>query len=193
MALASNGKDVVVKSTKIDSGPDSIGVLIYYNTDGTVRNWVRYDDVDINTEEDHVDRSFCDMDQNGNVFVVWEDKRFGGLTDDNHSQIFGRFFNPAGEPAGPSFPVYENWQSEPSFVDYGGGIGSLPRGDLEQPRCALNNQAAAVISASTLMPDLPDLVKQLANAFSLPLNEAVIRIFQNPLGAPAPVQDWSVY
>ena len=50
-----------------------------------------------------------------------------------------------------------------------------------------------MISASTLMPDLPDLVKQLANAFSLPLNEAVIRIFQNPLGAPAPVQDWSVY
>ncbi|MDX9755654.1 MAG: hypothetical protein RBU29_16940 [bacterium] len=192
MALASNGKDLVVKSAKIEAGQEAAGILIYYNTDGTVKHWVRFDDVDLDAEPPQVDRTFCDMDTRGNVFVVWEDKRFGGLQDDGYSQIFGRFFNAAGEPYGPSFPVFQNWQAEPSTVDYGGGIGAVPRGDQTQPRCAINDQGAAVISASTLMPDLPDAVKQLSNAFGLVLTDVVVRFFENPYAESA-LHNWPIY
>ncbi len=191
MALSSNGKDLVVKSTTLDAGQDSIGVLIYYNTDGTVRNWVRFDDIDLGVDFAMVDRTFCDMDPSGNVFVVWEDGRFGGDLDDGHNQIFGRFFNSEGEPFGPSFPVFENWKSEPTYVDYG-GLGEIPAGSIEQPRCAMNGQVAAVIDATIIMPEIPDMLIQLANAFELPLNEAVVRIFENPY-EPAAVNDWSLF
>lgn len=193
MALASNGKDLVVKSSRISDGLDSVGVLIYYNTDGTVKHWVRFDDVDLENEIGQLDRTFCDMDENGNVFVVWEDKRFGGASEDGHSQVFGRFFDKDGEPYGPSFPVYENWRSEPEFVDYGGSIGQVPVGDLNQPRCALNGKVAVAISASSIMPNIPDTLKQLSSAFSLVLNEAVVRIFENPLVEDTPINEWSVY
>lgn len=192
MALASNGKDLVVKSIKLETGSEGIGILVYYNTDGTVRHWVRFDDTDFNLEPGMVDRTFCDMDQNGNVFVVWEDLRFGGDQAGEHAQVFGRFFDKDGKPAGSSFPVFENWKKEPETVDYGAGVGLVPRGELTQPRCAINNQVAAVISNSTLMPDIPEVVKQLSAAFGLVMAEPVVRIFQNPL-AGADVREWSVY
>jgi len=191
MALASNGKDLVVKSTTLEAGEDSIGVLVFYNTDGTVRNWVRFDDVNLEEDFAMVDRTFCDMDENGNVFVVWQDQRFGGDIDGNHNQIFGRFFNSEGEPHGPSFPVFENWKSEPTYIDYG-DLGEIAAGSIEQPRCAINSQVAAVIDATTIYPDIPDMLIQLANAFQLPLNEAVVRIFENPY-KPAAVGDWSLF
>ncbi len=192
MALASDGKDRVVKTVKVESGPDSVGLLIYYNTDGTVSHFVRFDDVVIEDEVAMVDRTFCDMDENGNVFVVWEDKRFGGDLVDGHSQVFGRFFNKEGEPFGPSFPVFENWKSEPEFIDYGGSVGNIAVGDLQQPRCALNNQVAAVVSPSTIMPGLSDTIKQLSSAFDLVLDEPIVRMFKNPY-AEDNVKDWSVF
>ncbi len=192
MALASNGSDTVVKSINVQSGPDSAGVLIYYNTDGTVRQHVRFDDINIETDVAMVDRTFCDMDENGNVFVVWQDGRFGGDIDGGHNQIFGRFFNAEGEPFGPSFPIYENWRSEPEYVDYG-SVGSIPAGDIEQPRCALNNQTAVVIDATNILPDMPDTVKQLSAAFDMVLSEAVIRIFENPYKSDTYVEEWSVF
>ncbi len=193
MAWASNGNDLLVKSTTVQSGPDSIGVLIYYNTDGTVRNFVRFDDTDLTTDVAMVDRTFCDMDENGNVFAVWQDGRFGGEFDEGHNQIFGRFFDASGEPAGPSFPVFENWRSEPEMVEYGGSIGSIPAGDVEQPRCAINNQAAVVIDATNILPDMPDTIKQLSSAFNLVLTEAVLRIFENPFEDESPVEHWSLF
>lgn len=192
VSLASNGKDIVVKSAVINSGPDSVGILIYYNLDGTVKRYVRFDDVVIDDEIALVDRSFCDMDENGNVFVVWEDKRFGGDSNDGHSQVFGRFFNQDGEPFGPSFPVYENWKSEPEFIDYGGSIGDVPAGDQQQPRCSINNQVAAVVSASTIMPGISDTIKQLSSAFGLVLDEPIVRLFKNPF-AEDDVAAWSIY
>lgn len=190
MALASNGKDTVVKSLKVESGGDSIGALVYYNTDGTVRDWVRFDDVNLDEEIGRVDRTFCDMDENGNVFVVWEDNRFG---EAEHAQIFGRFFDADGNPFGPSFPVYENWRPEPEFVDYGGSIGQVPAGEIEQPRCALNSQVGAVISASTLMLEIPDIVKQLSSGFDLVLSEAVVRIFKNPFADQTALNEWPIH
>ncbi|MDP8245687.1 MAG: hypothetical protein P9L94_16505 [Candidatus Hinthialibacter antarcticus] len=192
ISLASNGKDVVVKSAMISSGPDSIGILIYYNLDGSVSHYVRFDDVVIEDEVAMIDRTFCDMDENGNVFVIWEDKRFGGDSIDGHSQVFGRFFNKDGDPFGPSFPIYENWRSDPEFIDYGGAIGEVAVGDQQQPRCALNNQVAAVVSASTIMPGLSDTIKQISSAFGLVLDEPVVRIFKNPY-AEDEVGAWSVY
>jgi hypothetical protein len=196
MALASNGKDLVVKSTNVSSGQDSIGVLIYYNTDGTVRNWVRFDDIDLANDLPRVDRTHCDMDENGNVFVVWQDQRFGGDVD-GHEQIFGRFFNSKGEPAGPSFPVFQNWRKEQDTVDYGGSIGQVPAGDYQQPRCAINSQVAAVIDATTVVPGIPDVVKQLSEAFldalGQPLDEAVVRIFKNPFAPPVAVEEWELF
>lgn len=192
MALASNGKDLVVKSTTVSIGQDSVGVLIYYNTDGTVHDWVRFDDTDLDNDYAMVDRTHCDMDENGNVFVVWQDNRFGGAEVGEHAQIFGRFFNSEGEPAGPSFPVYENWREEQEWVDYGPDVGEVPAGDIEQPRCAINSQVAAVIDAATIMPEIPDIVKQLSAAFGMVLNEAVIRIFKSPF-APESVEDWSLF
>ncbi|RJP21407.1 MAG: hypothetical protein C4527_23580 [Candidatus Omnitrophota bacterium] len=193
MAWASNGKDLLVKSINVQSGPDSVGVLIYYKPDGTVRNFVRFDDTDITRDVAMVDRTFCDMDENGNVFVVWQDKRFGGDRDSGHKQIFGRFFNAEGVPAGPSFPVYENWRSEPDTVNYGGSIGVIPAGDLEQPRCAMNSQIAAVIEATNILPDFPDAVKQLSSAFGMTLGEAVLRLFENPFYDETLVKEWSIY
>ncbi|MBZ0257552.1 hypothetical protein K8I31_15910, partial [bacterium] len=192
VAMASNGKDMVVKSANISSGPDSIGVLFYYNLDGSVDHFVRFDDVVIEDEIAMVDRTFCDMDQNGNVFVIWEDKRFGGDSNDSNTQVFGRFFDKDGVPYGPSFPIYENWVNDPQFIDYGGVIGNVGLGDQQQPRCALNNQVAAVVSASTIMPGLSDLIKQLSSAFGLVLDEPVVRIFKNPF-AEQDVQSWSIY
>ncbi len=188
MALASNGGDMVVKSVNIEEAGESIGVLIYYNTDGTVNQLVRFDDVNIDEEIPQVGRTFCDMDENGNVFVVWEDNRFGG---GDHAQVFGRFFDAAGEPFGPSFPVFENWKSEPEFVDYG-GLGQIPAGEQEQPRCALNGQAAGVISAANILPDQPGIIVDLSNAFDLVLTEATVRMFKNPF-AEADVTEWALY
>jgi len=196
MALASNGKDLVVKSTTLGGTDGQVGVLIYYNTDGTVRKWVRFDDVDVTQETPRVDRTHCDMDENGNVFVVWQDGRFGGDIDGGYRQIFGRFFNNQGEPAGPSFPVYQNWKKEPVTTNYGTKIGDVPAGDHQQPRCAINSQVAAVIDGTTIMPDLPDTVKQVSDAFYDALgdvfDEAVVRIFKNPF-AGTPVDHWDVY
>lgn len=189
MALAGDGKDTVVKSVSISEGGESVGVLIYYNTDGTVRKFVRFDDVNVDEEIPAVDRTFCDMDENGNVFVVWQDNRFGG---GEHAQVFGRFFDADGEPFGPSFPVFENWRSEPEFVDYG-GLGQVPAGDIEQPRCALNSKTAAVISASNILPDQPATVAALSNAFGLILTEATVRMFKNPFADVSEVPEWSIY
>ncbi|MEW6234878.1 MAG: hypothetical protein AB1656_05785 [Candidatus Omnitrophota bacterium] len=196
MAIASNGKDLVVKSTTLSSGTDQVGVLIYYKTDGTVRNWVRFDDVDTSVDIARVDRTFCDMDENGNVFVVWQDERFGGEENDGYKQIFGRFFNSQGEPAGPSFPVFENWKKDPVETNYGSKIGDVPAGDHQQPRCAINGKIAVAIDGTTIMPDLPDTVKLVSDAFYDALgdvfDEAIMRIFQNPF-AGAPVEDWELY
>ena len=196
MALASNGKDLVVKSTTLSGGGGQIGVLIYYNTDGTVRHWVRFDDVDLGQDTPMVERTHCDMDENGNVFVVWQDERFGGDIDDGHRQIFGRFFNSQGEPAGPSFPVFQNWKPEPVTVNYGTKIGDVPAGNYHQPRCAINGHVAVVIDGSTILPDLPDTVKQVSAAFYDALGEVfdepVVRIFKNPF-AGTPVDHWDVY
>lgn len=188
---ASNGADLVVKTTQLSEGPDTIGLLIYYNTDGTVRNWVRFDDIDIAEEVAMVDRSFCDMDQNGNVFIVWEDERFGGDSDEGYTQVFGRFFNKDGDPYGPSFPVYENWIDDPVDVDYS-PFGSVPAGVHYQPRCALNNDVAVVVSGSTILPDIPGLYKELSAAFDLVLSDVVVRMFENP-GAEENVERWSLY
>lgn len=194
MAIASNGKDLVVKSTTLSGDAGQIGVLIYYKTDGTVRNWVRFDDVDISKEPSKVNRTHCDMDENGNVFVVWQDGRFSGDTQTN--QIFGRFFNSKGEAAGPSFPVFKNWKKEPVLVNYGTKIGEVPAADHQQPRCAINSKIAVVIDGTTIMPDMPDIVKQVSAAFYDALNdvfdEAVMRIFKNPF-APVSVEDWDLF
>lgn len=186
---ASDGKDTVVKSINVEEGAESVGVLVYYNTDGTVDKFIRFDDVNIDDDLPMVGRTFCDMDENGNVFVVWEDNRFGG---GDHGQAFGRFFNADGEPFGPSFPIYENWKSEPTFVDYG-GLGQIPAGEIEQPRCSLNGQTAAVISATNLLPDQPDIIAQLSNAFSLVLTEATVRMFKSPFADDTNVTQWSLY
>ncbi|MFH1743311.1 MAG: hypothetical protein ABIH23_30260 [bacterium] len=190
MAMASNGKNLVVKSVNIGEGTDSIGILIYYNTDGTVRNWVRFDDTNLDEEIGGVDRTFCDMDENGNVFVVWLDERVGSA--DGELQIYGRFFNSEGEPYGPSFPVYANTRTEVEMLDY--GYREFGAGAFSQPRCAINSQVAAVIDASTIVPDIPDIIKQLAQAFDgvAMISDAVVRIFENPY-APVGVQDWSLY
>lgn len=193
MALAGNGSGLVVKSVPLSASGESIGLLIYYNTDGSVSHWTRFDDTDLNEEPGRVDRTFCDMDSSGNVFVVWEDQRFGGDMDEGHTQVFGRFFDRDGEPHGPSFPVFENWRSEAAFLDYGGGIGSTPMGDHQQPRCALGDGAAAVISASNIVPGVPDVVKQLSNAFGLIMTEATVRVFENPYAEESSIGDWSVY
>jgi len=49
-----------------------------------------------------------------------------------------------------------------------------------------------VMDGTTIVPGVPDLMKQLAKAFGLPLNDPVLRIFENPL-KPVDVQDWSIY
>ena len=196
MAIASNGKDLVVKSTTLSADGNQIGVLIYYNTDGTVKNWVRFDDVNIDTESPKVNRTHCDMDADGNVFVVWQDGRFVGDATSGANQIFGRFFNSKGVPAGPSFPVYQNWKKEPTMVDYGTKIGEVPVGDRQQPRCAINGKVAAVIDGTTIITPVPDTVKQVSDAFYDALgdvfDEAVVRIFKNPFAA-TPVEIWEIY
>ncbi len=193
MALASDGKNTVVKSTTISDGVDTVGVLIYYNADdGTVKNTVRFDDVDLAVEMAAVDRTHCDMDVNGNVFVVWQDGRFGGSEEGGgYNQIFGRFFDKDGVPFGPSFPVYQNWKEEPVAMDYGGSIGEVPMGDNQQPRCAINDQVAAVVCATNIVPDFPDTLKEMSSAFGLIIDEAVVRIFKNPLAVD--VADWAIY
>ncbi|HOE11372.1 MAG TPA: hypothetical protein PLQ35_09540 [bacterium] len=187
--IASNGKDLVVKSVKVESGNDAIGALIYYNVDGSVRNWVRFDESDLVNYYGLVDRTSVDMDENGNVFVVWQDGRFGEA--EGELQIFGRFFDKNGNPHGGEFPVFKNYRTEPSVVDYG-PYGQVPAGDIHQPRCAINSQVAAVMDGTTIVPGVPDLMKQLAKAFGLPLNDPVLRIFENPL-KPVDIQDWSIY
>lgn len=189
MCIASNGSDTIVKTIKLEAAGESIGVLIYYNTDGTVRNFVQFDGINVDEEIPAVDRTFCDVDENGNVFVVWEDERFGGS---EHTQAFGRFFNAAGEPYGPGFPIFENWKSEPEFVDYGGSIGQVGRREETEPRCAINNEVAVVVSGTTILDDLPETTKQLSSAFALIINDPIVRIFKNPY-AEAQVNEWELY
>lgn len=190
--MAANA-DTVVRSVHIDDSGVQIGALMYYNTDGTVRNYVRFDDTDIELADPKVDRSSCDIDSNGNVFVVWEDE--SELYDSDFTQIFGRFFDSEGVPAGPSFPVYENWDpTGAATVDYGGSTGVVARGAYEQPRAALNSKVSMVISASNIMPDFPDAtIQQLAEAFYgvAFLTEPVVRIFENPFYVD--VESWELH
>ena len=191
--LASNGTDVVRALPVPESQGAQIGLLIYYNTDGTVRTHARFDDVDFTVEDAAVDRTWCDVDSNGNVFVCWIDGRFG---DDSFRQVFGRFFDRDGNPHGPSFPVFESWSSDGRTVDYGGAIGVLGAGNSGQPRCGLNDRVAIVIEGSTL-PEIPDLHKQVSNQFTallgaeVILDEALVRIFQNPFDTD--VDSWQLY
>ena len=192
--LASNGKDIVVRSVQVreDQGAN-IGVLIYYNTDGTVRTYVRFDDVNFVDDEPNVDRTWCDVDANGNVFVCWQDARYGS---DSYMQVFARFFDRDGVPFGPSFPVFESWSPDGRTVDYGGLIGVLGAGSSHQPRCGLNNQVAIVVDASTL-PEISDIHKQVSNQFTALLGDAIIldevmvRIFENPYYTD--VGNWQIY
>ncbi len=185
--IASNGSDTVVRTYTVESEGTSIGILVYYNTDGTIRNYVRFDDRDFIETDAIVDRTFCDIDVNGNVFVVWQDNWYG--TGDGFQQDFGRFFDAEGNPAGPSFPVYENWSPDGRTVESGLGTGGA--GSDHQPRCALNNKVGAVIDGSLMMPDIDPGLAQLSAAFGLVLDEAVIRIFENPFDTD--VESWSIY
>ncbi len=190
--MAANA-DTVVRSVHLDDSGVQIGALIYYNTDGTTRNHVRFDDTVLEDADPKVDRCSCDIDSNGNVFVVWEDEQI--LFDSDFPQIFGRFFDSEGNPAGPSFPVYENWDPTGlATVDYGNSTGVVPRGAYEQPRASLNNQVGMVINATNIMPDFPDAtIQQLAEAFAgvAFLTEPVVRIFENPFYVD--VDSWELH
>ncbi|MFH1738050.1 MAG: hypothetical protein ABIH23_03510 [bacterium] len=115
-------------------------------------------------------RSFAGMNPQGQVFQIWQEHGLYGI---NKKIPVGRFADADGNVYGDApFVLMESGTEE-------GGMNENERG-----QCAFGNAAAIYANQDGLRPDKPaDMA-----------TECVVRIFANPFGPPAGVDDgWELY